>query len=65
MIETGVGVRRPWLGRRFAKARNQGGQGDGDHEEEEEKRRRREKLLGLMVGSLFNSSSNEGHTTVH
>jgi hypothetical protein len=37
MIETGVGVRRPWLGRRFAKARNQGGQGDGDHEEEEEK----------------------------
>jgi hypothetical protein len=37
IIETSVGVRRPWLGRNFAQARNQGERGDGDREEEEEK----------------------------
>jgi hypothetical protein len=61
----GVGARRPWLGRSFAKARNQGDRGDGDREEEEEKWQRREKWLGLMARSLFNSGSNEGHATVH
>jgi hypothetical protein len=70
MIETGVGARQPWLGRRFAKMRNQGRRGDGDHEEEEEeeeeeKWRQHEKWLGLTAGSLFYSGNNERHTTVH
>jgi hypothetical protein len=65
MLEIDAGARRPWLGRRFAKARNQGGQGDGDREEDKEKWRWCEKWLGLMTGSLCNSGGNEGHATVH
>jgi hypothetical protein len=60
MIETGAGVRRPWLGRSFAEAGNRVEQGDGDREEEDEKWRQREKWLGLTVGSLFNSGGNKG-----
>jgi hypothetical protein len=59
-IETDAGARQPWLGRSFAKARNQYERGDGDHEEEEEKWWRHEKWLELMARSLFNSGGNEG-----
>jgi hypothetical protein len=64
MIETGVDARQPWLGRSFAKERNQCERG-GDRKEEEEKWRQCEKWLGLMARSLFNSGRNEEHTTVH
>jgi hypothetical protein len=53
------------MGRRLTKARNQGGQGDGDRKEEEEKWQLCEKWLGLTAGSLFNSGSKEGHAMVH
>jgi hypothetical protein len=63
--EIGAGARQPWLGRRFAKARNQGGLGDEDREVEEENWRWCEKWLRLIAGSLFNSGDNNGHATVH
>jgi hypothetical protein len=65
MFETDAGARRPWPGGGFAKARNRSERGDGDHVEDDEKWQWREKRLGLTPRSLFNSSSNEGHTTVH
>jgi hypothetical protein len=60
VIETVAGVRRPWLGRNIAKAKNQYERGDGDHEDKKEKWWHHEKWIGLAARFLFNSGSDEG-----